>query len=42
MKSLTNWRDNRKKEEKINEPKEKSREMDKKSNDLNRDIDRQE
>ena len=42
MKSLANWRDNRKKEEIINELEEATRKMDKKIDDLNRVIDRYE
>ena len=42
MKSLTNWREITERKEKINEPEEKTRKMDKNINDLNRVIDRQE
>ena len=42
MKSLTNWREIIERKEKIIEPEEKTRKMDKNINDLNRVIDRQE
>ena len=42
MKSLTNWREITERKEKIIEPEEKTRKMDKNINDLNRVIDRQE
>ena len=42
MKTLTNWREITERKEKIIEPEEKTRKMDKNINDLNRVIDRQE